>query len=343
MRNDVNRRWLLASRPAGVVGEENFRWSEEPIPVPGEGQVLVRNLWLSFDPTQRNWMARDTYVPMVRIGEPMRAASIGQVIESRHPGYKAGDLVRGAFGWQDYTVTDGSGFLGLSKLAPGVLPNVALNLFAATGLAAYFGMLEVGQPKPGETVVVSGAAGATGSIAGQIAKLKGCRVIGTAGGKLKCDWLTTEAGFDGAIDYRSEDLPARLGELCPDGIDVFFDNVGGPVLNEVLARLRSKARIALCGAISRYNDATLQPGPSNYFNLVASGSRMEGFLVFQYAGRFAEASIVLAGWLRDGLLKHKEDIEIGLEKAPKTLAKLFTGENFGKQLLKIADPPLQPG
>jgi len=340
MRNDVNRRWLLASRPEGIVGEGNFRLSEEPVPTPTDGQVLVRNLWLSFDPAQRGWMARDSYVPMVPLGETMRALAVGQVIESHHPGYQPGEYVRGVFGWQDYVATDGSGMMTMTGLPSGVPPNLALSLFGGTGLTAYFGVLDVGQVKTGETFVVSSAAGATGSIAGQIAKIKGCRVIGTAGGKAKCDWLVNEAGFDGAIDYRSEDLGKRLGELCPDGIDVFFDNVGGAVLNEVLARIRHKARIVLCGAVSRYNDATPAPGPSNYFNLTLHRGRMEGFIVLDYAARFAEATDALAGWLGLGLLNQKEDAVLGLENAPKTLARLFTGENFGKQLLKVADPPL---
>jgi len=201
-------------------------------------------------------------------------------------------------------------------------------------------VLDVGQVKAGDTFVVSGAAGATGSVAGQIAKIKGCRVIGTAGGKAKCDWLRNELGFDGVIDYKSEDVGAQLSALCPNGIDVFFDNVGGVVLNEVLARLRFKARIVLCGAISRYNDATPPPGPANYFNLVVTRSRMEGFIILDYAARFPEAIGALAGWLKDGKLKQKEDVATGLENAPQTLVRLFTGENFGKQLLKIGDPPL---
>ena len=243
-----------------MVSEENFRWAEQPIPKPEQGQVLVRNLWLSFDPTQRIWMSVDSYVPMIPVGEVMRAISVGQVTESHHPDYKAGDLVQGTFGWQDYLATDGSGVLPMRKLPPQVPPNLALSLFGATGPTAYFGILDIARIKSGETVVVSGAAGATGSIAGQIAKIKGCKVIGIAGGPAKCEWLTTEGGFDGAIDYRSGDVGAQLSALCPEGIDVFYDNVGGPVLDEVLARIRLKARIVLCGAISRYNDTAPRPG-----------------------------------------------------------------------------------
>ncbi len=340
MSNDFNRQWLLVRRPGANIREDDFRLTETPIPTPEQGQVLVRNLWLSFDPAQRSWMTMDSYVPMIPLGEVMRASGVGQIIQSKHPGYKAGEFVQGAFGWRDYIATDGTGFLPMRTLPAGLAPNLALSLFGITGPTAYFGVLDVGQVKAGETFVVSGAAGATGSVAGQIAKIKGCRVIGTAGGKTKCDWLKNEIGFDGVIDYQSEDVGARLSALCPNGIDVFFDNVGGVVLNEVLARLKLKARIVLCGAISRY-DVTPASGLANYFNLVVTRSRMEGFIILDYAARFPEAIGALAGWLKEGKLKQKEDVAIGLENAPNTLARLFTGENFGKQLLKITDPPLE--
>ena len=340
MTEGVNRQWLLTARPAGALTGSEFGWNEAEIPQPADGQVLVRNLWLSFDPTQRGWMARDTYIPMIPLGEPMRAAGVGQVIESRLADFKRGDLVLGAFGWQDYAVTDGQGFMAMRRLPPAVPPNLALSLFGITGPTAYFGISDIGQAKAGETVVVSGAAGSTGSVAGQIAKIKGCRVIGTAGGKTKCDWLVQEAGFDGAVDYRTENIGDRLSALCPSGIDVFFDNVGGSVLNEVLARINVKARIVLCGAISRYNDAVPPPGPANYANLIVMRGRMEGFIVLDYASRFPEAIGALSGWMHEGRLVQKEDVAVGLVNAPATLMRLFTGENFGKQLLKIADPPL---
>lgn len=339
MAEGKNRQWLLAARPTGSLTGQEFRWNEAPIPQCADGQVLVRNLWLSFDPTQRGWMTRDSYLPKIPLGEVMRAFGVGQVIESRRPDFKPGDLVQGGFGWQDYVATDGKGFVSLRKLPPGVPPNLALSLFGITGLTAYFGLLDVGKAKAGETVVVSGAAGSTGSVAGQIAKIKGCRVVGTAGGKEKCGWLVNVAHFDAAIDYKSEDIGERLSALCPDGIDVFFDNVGGTVLNEVLARINLKARIVLCGAISRYNDAVPPPGPANYFNLTPKRARMEGFIILDYAPRYAEAITALSGWQREGRLVQKEDIAVGLENAPRTLMRLFTGENFGKQLLKIADPP----
>lgn len=234
-------------------------------------------------------------------------------------------------------MTDGKGFGGMQKVDPGTPPTLVLSLFGVNGLTSYFGMIEIGKIKAGETVVVSGAAGATGSVAGQIAKIKGCRVIGTAGGKEKCDWLVNEAHFDAAIDYKSEDVGARLSELCPNGIDVFFDNVGGEVLNEVLARINLNARIVLCGSISKADAATPQPGPANYSNLVARRARMEGFTGLDYPARVPEAVEALNRWQQEGSLVHKEDVMHGLENAPKALLRLFAGENFGKQLVKIAD------
>jgi NADPH-dependent curcumin reductase len=336
VKHSANRQWLLVSRPDGMVSESNFRLGESEIPKPKDGEVLIRILWLSFDPTQRGWMARDTYVPKIPLGEVMRSFALGEVIESNNnPEYKVGDLVSGLFGWQEYIATDGKGMMSIHKIPKEVPPNLALSLFGITGLSAYFGVNDIGQCKSGENFVVSAAAGAVGSIAGQIAKkIKGCRAIGIAGGKAKCDWIVNEAGFDAAIDYHSEDVGKRLSELCPRGIDVYFDNVGGPILDMVLERICLHARIVLCGAISRYN--TNAPfGPSNYFNLTARRARMEGFLVLDYAQRFPEAIQALGKWLAEGKLKQKEDIETGLENAPKAFMRLFNGENFGKQLLKI--------
>jgi NADPH-dependent curcumin reductase CurA len=337
MTESKNRQWILNARPEGKLTGEEFRWNEAPVPRPSDGQVLLRTLWLSVDPAQRIWMARDSYKPAVPLGHVMQSFAVGEVIESRHPDFKPGDIVRGDFSWQDYVVTDGEGFGGMRKVPPGTPPNLALSLFGVNGLTSYFGMIEIGRVKGGETVVVSGAAGATGSVAGQIARIKGCRVIGTAGGKPKCDWLVNEAHFDAAIDYKSEDVGARLAELCPNGIDVFFDNVGGIVLNEVLARINLNARIVLCGSISKSDASEPQPGPANYSNLVARRARMEGFTGLDYPSRVPEAFEVLGCWLRDGSLVHKEDVAVGLENAPKALLRLFTGENFGKQLVKVAD------
>jgi NADPH-dependent curcumin reductase CurA len=340
MRNDINRQWLLIRRPNGLIREDDFLFTEASIPPPGEGQVLVRNLLLSCDPHQRVLMSRDSMIPMMPLGEVVTAVGVGQVVESRRSDYQPGELVAGYFGWQDYVATDGTEWVPMNKIPPGVPPNLALSLFGITGLTAYFGVLDIGQVKAGETFVVSGAAGATGSIAGQIAKIKGCKVIGIAGGRAKCEWLKNQLGFDAVIDYRAENVGAKLGALCSEGIDVFFDNVGGGVLDEVLARLRLNGRIVLCGAISSYSDTAPPAGLSNYFQLTSRRGRMEGFIVFDYATRFPEAIGALAAWLAEGKLKQKEDVAIGLENAPRTFARLFTGDNLGKQLLTIADPPL---
>jgi NADPH-dependent curcumin reductase CurA len=268
---EKNRRWLLAKRPTGIVGREHFEWREEPVPSIGEGEFLIRNRWLSCDPAQRTWMEIDTYIPMLPLGEVMAAASAGVVVESKHPDFEVGQLVSGGFGWQDYAVSDGSAFGGLVpplKIPPGVDPTTALSLFGHTGLTAYFGLLDVGEPKAGETVVVSAAAGAVGSTVCQIAKIKGCRVVGIAGGARKCGWVREELGTDDAIDYKTEDLTTRLGEMCPDGIDVFFDNVGGAVLDAALANLAVGADRTLWGRLrlqriraTNSDQKPLQPHP----------------------------------------------------------------------------------
>ena len=332
-----NRQWLLAARPQGMIKESDFRWNEAAVPPLKDGQVLVRNLAFSFDPTQRGWMSMDTYIPEIPIGQVMLAVAAGEVVESKRPGFATGDLVQGLFGWEDYTATDGQGLFGMQKLPPGTDPLLALSLLGVTGLTAYFGTLTVGQVKEGDIFVVSGAAGATGSVAGMIAKIKGCRVIGIAGGREKCEWLTTQAGFDAAIDYKNQKVGDELKRLCPKGIDVYFDNVGGEILDHALARLADSARIVLCGAISQYNETgMLGAGPKNYFNLILHRSRMEGFLVFQFAQRYPEAIADLAKWHAEGKIKNQIDLAEGLENAPKTILRLFTGANFGKQLLKLA-------
>lgn len=336
---NTNRQWVLAKRPHGMVTEANFEYREVPIPEPGPGQVLLRNLYLSFDPTQRGWMEdRESYMPPVAIGEPMRAGCVAQVVASNNDEFAVGDLVQTLGGWQDFFVADGSGAIGLSKLPPGVTPAMALGVLGTTGQTAYFGMLDLGRPEPGQTVLVSGAAGATGSVAGQIARIKGARVIGIAGGPEKCAWLKDEARFDGVIDYKSEDVDARIGELCPNRVDVFFDNVGGGILEAALNHINMHARIVLCGGISAYNATEPQPGPTNLMNLVVMRARMEGFIVIDYLDRFGEGAAALAGWLASGELVHREDVQEGFENIPATLNRLFTGQNSGKQLLKIADP-----
>jgi NADPH-dependent curcumin reductase CurA len=333
---DKNRQWRLASRPTGMVEDRNFTWVEEPVPtLDKDGQILVRNLYLSLDPTQRGWIARDSYMPAVPIGAVMRGSAVGRVVASRRPGFAPGDLVQGLFGWQDYVVIDASATP--TKVPKSIPPTQALSVFGGTGITAYFGLLDVGRPKAGETVVVSGAAGATGSMVGQIAKIKGCRAIGIAGGADKCAWVKDELGFDACIDYKREDVGARLTELCPKGVDVYFDNVGGEILDAALARLALHGRVVVCGAISQYNSGELPPGPKHYLNLLLKRGRMEGFLVLDYLPRAGEAVMALAGWLAEGKLKDRVDVQEGLENAPAALRRLFRGENVGKQLLKIAD------
>ena len=334
----VNRQWLLRKRPHGMVGEENFEYVETPVPEPGEGQVLVRNRYLSFDPTQRGWMEdRESYLPPVAIGEPMRAGSVGQVVAPRHPDFAEGDWVQGTGGWQDYFVSDGGGAIALRKVPDGVPPTMVLSVLGITGLTAYWGMLDLGMPVAGQTVLVSGAAGATGSIAGQIARIKGARVVGIAGGSEKCGWLTDTARFDAAIDYRSDDVRSAIAETCPKGIDVFFDNVGGAILEAALDRLALRARVVLCGAISGYNATEAQPGPRNLTNLVIMRARMEGFIVLDYFDRSAQAVKDLLGWIEAGEIVYQEDVQQGFDAIPSTLTRLFTGQNVGKQLLQIDD------
>ncbi len=340
--SEVNRQLVLATRPTGMVGDEHFERKESPVPGPGDGQVLLRTLWFSFDPAQRGWLNDvRSYVPPVQIGEPMRAGAVAQVVASRHAGFREGDLVQGMLSWQDYVVTDPEGPLPLTKIPAGVPPTWFLGVLGVTGITAYFGLLEIGRPEAGDTVVVSGAAGATGSVAGQIARIRGARVIGIAGGAEKCGWLTDEFGFDAAVDYKNEDVAARLAELCGDSINVFFDNVGGPALDAALANLAQHARIVLCGGISTGYGTEQPPGPKNYLQLVVRSSRMEGFIVLNYRERFPEAVEALSGWLAKGKIRVKEDIrEGGLEDCPATLRRLFEGANLGKQLLKVAEPPL---
>lgn len=339
MADRINRQWRLARRPRGMVQAEDFRWVEGPAPAPGEGEVLVRNLYLSCDPTQLGWMSQDTYLPAVAIGEVMRSVAGGVVVESRHPAFAPGQLVTGMFGWQDYALARPGASSAPRPVPPGASLETALSILGLTGLTAYFGLLEVGRPKAGETVVVSGAAGATGSAVGQLAKLHGCRAIGIAGGAEKCRLLTEELGFDAAVDYRAGDVAARLGELCPKGIDVFFDNVGGEVLDAALVHLALRGRVVLCGAISQYNAAAAPPGPSHYVNLLVRRGRMEGFIVLDFLPRAGEAVAALAGWLAQGKLKDRVDVVAGLENAPAALARLFTGANQGKQLVRVAEPP----
>jgi NADPH-dependent curcumin reductase CurA len=320
-----------------MVGPDNFSYREAPLESLAAGQVLVRNQVFSFDPTQRNWMVdRPSYLPPVALGEVMRAGTVGEVVESKHPEFSAGDLVQTTGGWQDFAVVaPGQGPMGLTKLPEGVSPELMLSVLGITGLTAYFGMLELGEPKAGETVLVSGAAGATGSVAGQIARLKGCRVVGIAGGSRKCDWLKEQAGFDEVIDYKSGDVAQRIAETCPEKWDIFFDNVGGPILEAALNHLNLYSRIVLCGGIANYNAIDPVPGPNNLMNLVTNRGRMQGFIILDYLPRALEAVEALLGWVGAGELAYEVDVQEGFENIPKTLQRLYTGENFGKQLLRL--------
>jgi NADPH-dependent curcumin reductase CurA len=330
-----NAAWRLAARPVGLPKPSDWEYVEEPAPEPAEGQFQVRLEYLSLDPAMRGWMNEGrSYVPPVGIGEVMRAGGLGRVTESRHPDYETGQLVSGMFGVQRYAVSDGRGVTKVdTSLAPAP---VHLGALGMTGLTAYFGLLDVGRPQPGQTVVVSGAAGAVGSIAGQIARIKGCRVIGIAGGPAKCAWLTEELGFDAAIDYKAGALRAELGRHAPDGIDVYFDNVGGEILDEALRRLARGARVVICGAISQYNAEQPPRGPANYMQLLVMRASMTGFLVFDYAGRYPEGISRLAEWLRAGALRSREDVvRAGLHEFPEVFLRLFRGENVGKLILEL--------
>ncbi|WP_416311394.1 NADP-dependent oxidoreductase [Pseudomonas sp. W03] len=334
MTAQINRQFQLAQRPVGAATRDTFAYVETAVGEPGPGQILVQNQYLSLDPAMRGWMNdAKSYIAPVAIGDVMRALGVGKVIASQHPDFKVGDEVNGALGVQDYFHGEPKGFYKVdSQRAP--LP-LYLSALGMTGMTAYFGFLDVGQPQAGDTVVVSGAAGAVGSVVGQIAKIKGCRVVGIAGGADKCRYLVEELGFDGAIDYKAEDVNAGLKRECPKGVNVFFDNVGGDILDAVLARLAPKARVVICGAISQYNNKEAVRGPANYLSLLVNRARMEGMVVMDYANRFPEGFKDMATWIAEGKLKSKEDIVEGLETFPETLAKLFSGENFGKLVLKV--------
>jgi NADPH-dependent curcumin reductase len=332
----VNRQWRLAARPRGLPKRSDWESRTEAVPEPEDGQFLVRVLYISLDPAMRGWMndAR-SYVPPVGIGEVMRAGGVGRVVSSRHAGFSAGDHVSGMFGVQEYAISDGRGVIRVTaEAAP--LPKY-LSVLGMPGMTAYFGLLEIGRPIAGETVVVSAAAGAVGQLVGQIAKIKGCRVVGIAGGTEKCRFIVDELGFDAAVDYKSEDVRAALRTHCPDRVDVYFDNVGGEILDIVLTRLSRHARIVICGSISQYNNDGPAKGPANYMSLLVDRARMEGFLVFDYASRYAEAMQEMAAWIADGRLRSLEHLVAGIDTFPETLLTLYSGENFGKLILDVGD------
>jgi NADPH-dependent curcumin reductase CurA len=331
----VNHQYRLAARPVGLPKPSDWEYTEEPVPEPGEGEVLVKVEYLSLDPAMRGWMNDSrSYIPPVGIGEVMRSLAGGEVIASNHPDFAVGDHVTGLLGVQEYAVAHGNAVIKVdTSLAP--LP-VYLGTLGMPGMTAYFGLLEIGRPEEGQTVVVSGAAGAVGGVVGQIAKLKGARVVGIAGGPEKCRHLVEDLGFDAAIDYKAQDVVTALGEHCPGGIDVYFDNVGGEILDAALAHLARNARVVICGAISQYNATSAMKGPSNYLSLLVNNATMTGFVVSDYGESYGAGAKEMGGWLADGKLKTREDVAEGLEGFPDTLLRLFSGDNTGKLVLKVA-------
>jgi NADPH-dependent curcumin reductase CurA len=341
LASTMNRQIRLAARPVGLPTRADWRSTEVPVAEPEAGGVLVKTLALSLDPAMRGWMNEGkSYIAPVGIDEVMRAGGVGVVVASKNPRFAVGDRVSAMLNVQDYRLIaeaelKSSGIFKLDSRAGSLTQ--WLNVLGMPGMTAYFGLLDVGRPKAGETVVVSGAAGAVGQTVGQLAKIKGCRAIGIAGGPEKCEWVVRELGYDACIDYKSGSVKDGLKAHCPKGVDVYFDNVGGEILDSVLTRLAMKARIVVCGAISQYNNTAPVKGPANYLSLLVHRARMEGMVVFDYTARFPEAVAELAGYLRDGRLKSREDVVRGLENFPEALLKLFSGENFGKLVLEVAD------
>jgi NADPH-dependent curcumin reductase CurA len=332
----LNHKFELAARPVGMPKRTDWTYKEEPVHEPAAGELLVKILYISLDPAMRGWMNEGkSYIAPVEIGAVMRAGGLGRVTASKNPKFAVGDYVYGAFGVQEFAISNGNGVTKIN--AGGVALPVFLGTLGMPGMTAYFGLLDIGQPRPGETVVVSGAAGAVGMVVGQIAKIKGCKVVGIAGGAEKCNYIVKELGFDAAIDYKSEDVRKSLHQHCPDGINIYFDNVGGDILDAALAQLARGARVVICGAISQYCNTTPIKGPSNYLSLLVNRASMKGMVVFDYADRYAQAGQEMAAWMAAGKLKSREHIVDGLESFPETLLKLFKGENTGKLILKIAD------
>ncbi len=332
----TNKQLILSKRPVGLPEADTWELREKSIPALNDGEILIQNHYISLDPAMRGWINEGkSYIPPVPLGDIMRAGSIGKVIQSKNPKYKEGDVLTGWGGVQQYIVTDGEGYYPVdTSLAP--MP-MYIGTLGMPGMTAYFGILEVGKIKEGETVLVSGGAGAVGSVVGQIAKIKGCTVIGIAGGPEKCKYLVEELGFDGAIDYKNENIYAALKQHCPKGIDVYFDNVGGEILDAALARLRMHARIVICGAISQYNNKGPIKGPSNYLSLLVNRASMQGMVVMDYAKDYRAAALQMGQWMMEGKLKSKEDIYDGIENFHETFLRLFSGEKKGKLVLKVIE------
>ena len=335
---EANRRFLLAERPTGPVDENTYDLVSEPVPEIGDGEALVRVKWISIDPTNRTWIGEvPTYLPPVAIGEVMRGLGLGEVVESKNGNFPVGALVNGLTGWQDYAVISDENPLMVVPDGVEAEPAQLLGMLGMTGCTAYFGMLEIGEPKEGETVVVSAAAGAVGTVAGQLAKMKGARVVGIAGGPDKCAWLTDELGFDAAVDYKADDWREQLAAATPDGIDVDFENVGGEIMDAVFARLNLRARVALCGLISGYNEEEPPAGPRSFGNLLINRVRLQGFIILDYYPRFGEAIRDLSNWVAEGRIRSEQTVVEGFEQLPNALNMLFAGENMGKLVVHIAD------
>jgi hypothetical protein len=336
----TNHQVRLASRPVGLPTRANWSFTSAPVPELGAGDVLVKALFLSLDPAMRGWMNEGkSYIAPVGIGDVMRAGGVGEIVASNNPAFDVGDHVSGGLGVQDYCLVPAQAIKGsgLVRIDLGLGSATQwLNVLGMPGMTGYFGLMDVGQPKAGETLVVSGAAGAVGQTVGQLGKIKGCRVVGIAGGPAKCAWVVEELGFDACIDYKAGPVRDGLKQHCPEGVDIYFDNVGGEILDTVLTRINRKARIVICGAISQYNNTTPVKGPANYLSLLVNRARMEGIVVFDYADRYPVAVAELAGYLAAGRMKSKEDVVEGLDTFPETLLKLFDGENFGKLVLRVA-------
>jgi NADPH-dependent curcumin reductase CurA len=336
----TNRSIVLNSRPHGAPTAADFRLQESAVPVPEDGQVLLRTLYLSLDPYMRGRMSdAASYAAPVEIGAPMIGATVSRVEASRHPGFAVGDLVLAFSGWQDYALSDGA---GLRKLAGLAQPSSALGVLGMPGFTAYMGLLDIGQPKPGETVVVAAASGAVGSVVGQVAKLQGCRVVGIAGGAEKCRYVVDELGFDACIDHRSADFAQQLAAACDKGIDVYFENVGGAVFDAVLPLLNARARVPVCGMIADYNATELPPGPDRLRLLtrtvLTKRIRMQGFIIFDdYGDRYGEFLAQMSEWVKAGKIKFREDIVDGLENAPQAFIGLLEGKNFGKLVIRVGD------
>jgi NADPH-dependent curcumin reductase CurA len=332
----ASRKILLAQRPVEMFTEACFEMVEAPVPEPGDGEAVVQIEYLSLDPAMRGWVRDEpSYLPPVPLGDVMRSGAAGRVVASKNPSLPVGAAVMGMLGWQEHAVIGGNTGAMASALPDGVELVDSLSLFGSTGVTAYFGLLEIGQPKAGETIVVSGAAGGVGSIVGQIGKIVGCRVVGIAGTKEKCSWVVDELGFDACIDYRTENVADALRETCPNGVDVYFDNVGGEILDAALQNMNDFGRIVACGMISRYNHAEPQPGPRHISNVVSRRLRMQGFIVIDFLARFGEAAMQLAVWAAEGKLKNRVQVVDGFLSAPTAVNMLFSGANTGKLVVKL--------